>query len=157
MDDIFSLVREGNAFQVRIWLDNTENDLNQGDDHRFSLLHWAAMEGRGNIVEMLINRGVRINATNMGDDTALHLAAAHGHRDIVQIVWFCSSYLSICLPVQMVWFCSSYLPTYLCKWYGFCTSYLPTYLFKWYGFCTPTCSNGMVLLILPTYLPVQIM
>jgi len=30
MDDIFSLVREGNAFQVRIWLDNTENDLNQG-------------------------------------------------------------------------------------------------------------------------------
>ena len=30
MDDIFSHVREGNAFQVRIWLDNTENDLNQG-------------------------------------------------------------------------------------------------------------------------------
>lgn len=86
MDDIFSLVREGNAFQVRIWLDNTENDLNQGDDHRFSLLHWAAMEGRANIVEMLINRGVRINATNMGDDTALHLAAAHGHRDIVQML-----------------------------------------------------------------------
>jgi integrin-linked kinase len=82
MDDIFSLVRDGNAFQVRIWLDNTENDLNQGDEHRFSLLHWAAMMGRMNIVEMLVNRGVRINATNMGDDTALHLAAAHGHRDI---------------------------------------------------------------------------
>jgi len=30
MDDIFSLVRDGNALQVRIWLDNTENDLNQG-------------------------------------------------------------------------------------------------------------------------------
>jgi len=83
MDDIFSLVREGNAFQVRIWLDNTENDLNQGDDHRFSLLHWASMEGKTNIVEMLLNRGVRVNATNMGDDTPLHLAAAHGHRDIV--------------------------------------------------------------------------
>ena len=30
MDDIFSLVRDGNALQVRIWLDSTENDLNQG-------------------------------------------------------------------------------------------------------------------------------
>ncbi|XP_052276982.1 integrin-linked protein kinase-like isoform X2 [Dreissena polymorpha] len=32
---------------------------------------------------MLIQRGARINATNMGDDTALHLACSHGHRDIV--------------------------------------------------------------------------
>ncbi|XP_074650688.1 scaffold protein ILK-like isoform X2 [Tubulanus polymorphus] len=83
MDDIFAQVKEGNAFNVRLWLDNTENDLNQGDDHRFSLLHWAAREGRTNIVDMLIQRGARINATNMGDDTALHLAAAHGHRDII--------------------------------------------------------------------------
>lgn len=30
MDDIFTKVREGNAFHVRVWLDNTENDLNQG-------------------------------------------------------------------------------------------------------------------------------
>ena len=44
------------------------------------------MMGRTNIVEMLIGRGVRINATNMGDDTALHLAAAHGHREIVLMV-----------------------------------------------------------------------
>lgn len=37
-------------------------------------------------MEMLVTRGVRINATNMGDDTALHLAAAHNHRDIVFLV-----------------------------------------------------------------------
>jgi integrin-linked kinase len=48
------------------------------------------MMGRGSIVEMLINRGARINATNMGDDTALHLAAAHGHRDIVILVFMAS-------------------------------------------------------------------
>lgn len=46
-------------------------------------MHWACKEGRTNIVDMLISRGAKINATNMGDDTALHLAAAHGHRDIV--------------------------------------------------------------------------
>jgi len=56
------------------------------DEHRFSLLHWASMMGRFNIVEMLVSRGVRINATNMGDDTALHLAAAHNHRDIAFLV-----------------------------------------------------------------------
>lgn len=83
MDDIFTKVREGNAFHVRVWLDNTENDLNQGDDHRFSLLHWAAKEGHTSICDMLIQRGARVNATNMGDDTALHLACSHGRRDIV--------------------------------------------------------------------------
>ncbi|PVD35072.1 hypothetical protein C0Q70_06353 [Pomacea canaliculata] len=86
MDDIFSQVREGNAFHVRVWLDNTENDLNQGDDHRFSLLHWACREGHSNIVAMLIARGARINATNLGDDTPLHLAAAHGHQSVVQML-----------------------------------------------------------------------
>uniref|UniRef100_A0A914LCH4 Protein kinase domain-containing protein n=1 Tax=Meloidogyne incognita TaxID=6306 RepID=A0A914LCH4_MELIC len=83
MEDIFGWVREGNAFQVRVWLDDTEHDLNVGDDHAFSLLHWAAKEGHLSIVEMLLNRGTLINATNMGDDTALHLAAAHGHRQVV--------------------------------------------------------------------------
>lgn len=30
MDDIFSMVREGRAIEVRVWLDHTENDLNKG-------------------------------------------------------------------------------------------------------------------------------
>jgi integrin-linked kinase len=38
------------------------------------------------VVEMLIMRGARINVMNRGDDTPLHLAASHGHRDIVQKV-----------------------------------------------------------------------
>ena len=64
------------------------------DDHRFSLLHWACREGRTNIVDMLMQRGARINATNMGDDTALHLAASHGHRDIVVMVCAALSFTS---------------------------------------------------------------
>lgn len=86
MEDIFHWCRDGNALQVRVWLDDTEHDMNQGDDHGFSPLHWAAKEGRANVVEMLIYRGARVNALNMGDDTALHLAAAHGHRDIVHML-----------------------------------------------------------------------
>lgn len=56
------------------------------DDHGFSPLHWAAKEGHLNLVTLLIQRGARVNATNMGDDTPLHLATAHGHREIVSMV-----------------------------------------------------------------------
>lgn len=72
--------------QVRVWLDDTEHDMNQGDDHGFSPLHWSCKEGHMKIVEMLLLRGSRVNATNRGDDTPLHLAAAHGHRDIVLLL-----------------------------------------------------------------------
>lgn len=40
------------------------------------------------MVDMLIMRGARINVMNRGDDTPLHLAASHGHRDIVGKVAF---------------------------------------------------------------------
>ncbi|KAF2362435.1 Ankyrin repeat-containing domain [Trinorchestia longiramus] len=83
MDDIFHWCREGNMLQVRMWLDDTEHDLNQGDDHGFSLLHWAAKEGQMSVVEILLSRGCRVSPTNLGDDTPLHLAAAHDHKDIV--------------------------------------------------------------------------
>ncbi|KAM7537931.1 hypothetical protein Aperf_G00000079042 [Anoplocephala perfoliata] len=83
MEAIIGHVREGNLAETRLWLDMSENDVNQGDEHRFSLLHWAAREGRRAIVELLISRGARVNATNLGDDTALHLASAHGHYDVV--------------------------------------------------------------------------
>lgn len=56
------------------------------DDHGFSPLHWAAMKGYNKIVEMLLLRGARVNATNRGDDTPLHVSAAHGHKEIVNMV-----------------------------------------------------------------------
>jgi len=102
MEDIFHWCREGNAMQVRVWLDDTEHDMNQGDDHGFSPLHWAAKEGHLNLVTLLIQRGARVNATNMGDDTPLHLATAHGHRDIVNLVKPSLSKLSVDLKLFLV-------------------------------------------------------
>lgn len=63
------------------------------------------------MVEMLIMRGARINVMNRGDDTPLHLAASHGHRDIVQKV-FMNPSLSptshICLEVTII-YCRKYM------------------------------------------------
>lgn len=67
------------------WL--TLNVLLISDDHGFSPLHWCCKEGHTKLAELLISRGARINATNRGDDTPLHLASAHGHKDIVQLVY----------------------------------------------------------------------
>ncbi|XP_057313315.1 integrin-linked protein kinase-like [Hydractinia symbiolongicarpus] len=83
MEDIFSASREGNVKFVRQFLDNIENDLNEGDDHGFTPLHWACREGQLVVFEMLMARGGRASARNDGGDTALHLACAHGNKDIV--------------------------------------------------------------------------
>lgn len=76
------------------------------DDHGFSLLHWAAKEGHLGIVEMLVTRGARVNPTNLGDDIPLHLASAHGHRDVVCLVSF--------LPLVAIWY-NFYIP--LRRWW----------------------------------------
>ena len=49
MEDIFHWIRKGDAIQVRMWLDDTEHDMNQGDDHQFSPLHWASKGGHTKI------------------------------------------------------------------------------------------------------------
>lgn len=86
MDDIFSWCKDGETLQVRIWLDDPLNDVNEGDDHGFSPLHWACLSGRANIVEILLNRGARVNAANMGADTALHLTSSFGHLDCTRLL-----------------------------------------------------------------------
>ncbi|CAN2391223.1 Integrin-linked protein kinase [Pristimantis euphronides] len=50
---------------------------------------------------MLIMRGARINVMNRGDDAPLHLAASHGHRDIVQKFMTVGAYM-LCVTVRRV-------------------------------------------------------
>ena len=62
--DIFQLCKDGQLMKIKQWLDNTENDLNQGDDHWFTPLHWASRNGRIEVVELLISRGMISLRTN---------------------------------------------------------------------------------------------
>ena len=64
------------------------------DQHGFAPLHYACMYGHGNIVEMFLMRGARTDITNMGGDSLLHMAAAHGKYDIiVKVCGTCHEYL----------------------------------------------------------------
>lgn len=89
--NIFSILRciKGKYFidfQFSFDFSNCNAFSSFSDDHGFSPLHWLAKEGHTKLVEMLLQRGARVNATNMGDDIPLHLAVAHGHLDIVLLV-----------------------------------------------------------------------
>jgi len=53
------------------------------DEHGFTPLHWAAIAGYMNLVELLLVKGARMDITNMGGDTPLHSAVAHGRKDII--------------------------------------------------------------------------
>lgn len=61
MDDIFTQCREGNSVAVRLWLDNTENDLNLG---------WANISAYSSFKEMALWRwlqwGLYLLSTLMG-------------------------------------------------------------------------------------------
>ncbi|CAF0995177.1 unnamed protein product [Brachionus calyciflorus] len=82
MEDIFHLIREGNSLSFRSWVECIDNDFNLVDDHGFSLLHWACWDGHLNIVEILVNKGAKINSLNKCEDTPLHNACQNNHLNV---------------------------------------------------------------------------
>jgi len=47
-------------------------------------LHFASIRGNKEIVEILVNNGAEINATNDTCGTPLHISAEYGHFQIVE-------------------------------------------------------------------------
>jgi ankyrin repeat protein/Mg2+ and Co2+ transporter CorA len=60
------------------------------DDQRRSPLHWAASTGKRELCEMLLRRSrlprANVNAIEVRQKTALHLAVAHGRDDIIELL-----------------------------------------------------------------------
>ena len=58
-------------------------------------LHWAAIEGHKEIVELLIAEGADVNAMKGGGGTPLSYAASWGHEEIVELLIACGADVNV--------------------------------------------------------------
>jgi cytohesin len=87
---LFSAVITGDLDEVKqIVIDCGVNPNIKGPNPNplgFTPLHYAAMYGRHEIAELLLERGADPNIQDNDGDTPLHLAAANGYSEIVKLL-----------------------------------------------------------------------
>jgi len=83
---LFAAARYGDTGKLRALLDKQPDKLNaRNQPYEHTLLHVAAQNGRLDVVDLLIDRGLDPNAREKGDNTyPMHWAAAAGHLDVVR-------------------------------------------------------------------------
>jgi len=83
---LFAAARSGDVPTLAALLDKHPHALNARDKpYQWTLLHVAAHNGSLAAVDLLLARGLDVNARERGDNTyAMHWAAAAGHLDVVQ-------------------------------------------------------------------------
>jgi ankyrin repeat protein len=83
---LFDAARHGRLDAMRALLDQHPDKLHaRNQPYEWTLLHVAAQGGHLPIVELLLARGLDVNARERGDNTyAMHWAAAAGHLDVVR-------------------------------------------------------------------------
>lgn len=84
---IVAAAREQNIEKVKQLIEDNA-DLDEADGLGLTALHWAAIAGNRDLVNLLINRGANLNVscpTNF-NVTPLFLAQWLGHEDIVHIL-----------------------------------------------------------------------
>ena len=85
-DQLFDAARNGDVDALRALLDEHPEKLNvRNKPYEHTLLHVAAFAGHLASVDLLLKRGLDVNAREKGDNTyAMHWAAAAGHLDVVR-------------------------------------------------------------------------
>lgn len=86
----------GDAASLADTLSANPNLLSQRMFDDMSLLHSAAMHGRLNCIELLVQRGADLNAQDSHGQTPLFVAARHGHEDAVKFFSSVGADSSIC-------------------------------------------------------------
>lgn len=83
---LFDAARSGDIDALTMILDKHPEKLQaRAKPYGWTLLHAAAQKGHLHIVELLLTRGLDVNARETGDNTyAMHWAAAAAHLDVVK-------------------------------------------------------------------------
>jgi len=90
-EDYLLAAEDGNMQEMLDLLDSSKKmlqvaDINtKGADH-WTALHYAANEGHGDILEVLIDKNIDVEAVTNQKRTALHLASARGNLDICRLL-----------------------------------------------------------------------
>ena len=84
--ELFEAAENGDVAVVERLLDEDPEKLHAvTEPYELTLLHLAASAGRLPVVELLLDRGLDVNARDKGDNTyPMHWAAAGGHLDVVR-------------------------------------------------------------------------
>lgn len=77
------LAAQGKDAALKAKLDNGSVKVTDTDAQGNTLLHWAALHGREDVITLLIEHGALITQKNNRGETALDFAAQKGHYEIV--------------------------------------------------------------------------
>jgi ankyrin repeat protein len=85
-EQLFSAARDGDVNRLRSLLDANSDKVHASESpYGWTLLHAAAHTGQLETMDLLLSRGLDVNAREKGDNTcAMHWAAAAGHLDVVR-------------------------------------------------------------------------
>ncbi|MCG8339713.1 MAG: ankyrin repeat domain-containing protein [Cytophagales bacterium] len=79
--------KNGDVEKVRKAINRKEIDVNETKDgYGKTALHWAAENGHGEVVELLLDSGAQVEATDKEGQTPLHLAVEEKKEEIVRMI-----------------------------------------------------------------------
>ena len=76
----------GDSARIKALLKDDPNFVSRKGTNDDTPLHWAAQEGRGDVVELLLNNKADVNAKNKAGQTPLHLAALNEDRPMMDLL-----------------------------------------------------------------------
>lgn len=62
------------------------HDINAADIHGFTALMWSSAYGQNNTTQLLLQKGANVHIKGKRSETAMHLAAAGGHQDVIKLL-----------------------------------------------------------------------
>lgn len=81
LDELFYTIEMKNCQAAKTLINNHPNILKTEDNSGFTPIHKAAFEGRNDVIELLLEKGIDIDIKNRDNKSPLHYAVINGKLD----------------------------------------------------------------------------